>query len=289
MGRIMLFVATNIAVILTFSVVSSILGLNRYVTASGLDYQALLVFCLVWGMVASFVSLQMSRWAAKTFLRVKVIPADSPGEYGWLVNMVHAQAKQAGLPKMPEVGVYQSDDANAFATGPSKSRSLVAFSSGILRLMNKNELEGVSAHEISHIQNGDMVTMTLIQGVVNAFVMFFARIIAYFASRSVKEEFSGLVNFICIIVFQIVFGVLGELITSWFSRQREFRADAGSATLVGKESMKAALRALANAQQSKHGLPEGVAALGIRNKPMTGLMALRATHPPIEERIRRLG
>ncbi|MCB0322426.1 MAG: protease HtpX [Bdellovibrionales bacterium] len=286
-GRIFLFILTNILVITTFSIICSIFGIGDYVTASGgIDFAALLVFCLVWGMVASTISLWMSRWTAKRFLGVKVVDPNAPGEYDWLVAMVHSLAQRANLPAMPEVGVFASDDVNAFATGPTKKRSLVAFSSGLLRGMSRQEIEGVAAHEIAHIQNGDMVTMTLLQGVINAFVMFFARIAAHFASQSVREELSGVVWFVTVIVFQIVFGILGSLVTCWFSRRREFRADAGSAKLAGRGSMIAALKALQNVGEAE-AMPASMRALGIRESG-GGIRALWSTHPSLADRIKAL-
>jgi heat shock protein HtpX len=270
------------------SIVLSLLGVNGYLTAQGINYQALLVICLVWGFAGSFISLAMSRWMAKMAMGVRLV---DPGnvQLQWLVAMVHDLAKKAGLPAMPEVGVYESDDVNAFATGPTKSRSLVAFSSGILRAMNREQLEGVVGHELSHIANGDMVTMVLIQGVINAFVMFFARIVAFAASRSVDEKYSYVVHILTVIVCQIAFGILGSVVVCWFSRQREFRADAGSATLNGSQPMIAGLERLLSMQGrgAEGALPASMAALGISSKP-SGFLALLSTHPPLEVRIEAL-
>lgn len=287
-GRVFLFVLTNILVITTVSIIVNLLGIGSYMEAEGINYMALMVFCLIWGMVGSFISLALSRWMAKRLLKVQVIDLGSAGQHDWLVNMVHDLAKRANLPKMPEVGVYQSDDVNAFATGPSKSRSLVAFSTGILASMNRNEIEGVTAHEIAHIQNGDMVTMTLIQGIINAFVMFFARVVAHLISQSVREEFSYIAWIITVIVSQIVFGILGSLVTAWFSRKREFRADAGSASLAGTPQMVAALEALQKGVNMRHEqkMPASMAALGISSK--ASFAALWSTHPPLAKRIEAL-
>ena len=284
MGRFALFILTNILVIAAVSIIFSLLGFTGYVDAGGINYQALMVFCLIWGMVGSVISLLLSKKMAKWMLKVQVIPPEKAGELQYLVQMVHEFAKGAGLPKMPEVGVYQSDDVNAFATGPSKSNSLVAFSTGILRSMNQEELRGVAAHEVAHIQNGDMVTMTLIQGVINAFVMFFARIIAYAISNAVDERYATIVHFLSVIILQIAFGFLGLIVTSWFSRKREFRADAGSAKLAGANAMIAGLEALKRRSPTE-GLPDSMAALGINGGE---LRALFSTHPPLEQRIAAL-
>ena len=284
MGRIALFILTNILVIAAVSIIFSLLGFTGYVDAGGINYQALMVFCLIWGMVGSVISLLLSKKMAKWMLKVQVIPPEQAGELQYLVQMVHEFAKGAGLSKMPEVGVYPSDDVNAFATGPSKSNSLVAFSSGILRSMNQEELRGVAAHEVAHIQNGDMVTMTLIQGVINAFVMFFARIIAHAISNAVDERYATIVHFLSVIILQIAFGFLGLIVTSWFSRKREFRADAGSAKLAGANAMIAGLEALKRRSPTE-GLPDSMAALGISGG---AVKAMFSTHPPLDERIAAL-
>jgi heat shock protein HtpX len=287
-SRVFLFILTNILVITTVSIVLSVFGIDGYLTESGLDYGSLAVFCLIWGMVGSFISLAISRWTAKKFLKVQVVDPTSPREHDWLVNMVHSLAQRANLPAMPEVGVFASDDVNAFATGPTKSRSLVAFSSGLLQTMDREEVEGVAAHEIAHIQNGDMVTMTLLQGIVNAFAMFFARIVAYAVSQSVREELSGIVWFATRIFFDILFMILGSLVTAWFSRRREFRADAGSAKLAGRASMIKALEKLqADKAEHEQEMPASMAALGIRGKSK-GWKSAWATHPPLEKRIEAL-
>src|SRR5687768_14713684 len=231
--RIFLFLATNLAIVLTLSVVVSLLGLNQGITADGLDITALAMFCLFWGMAGSFISLQMSRWIAKRATGVQLIAGPTGNqELDWLYASVERLARQANLP-MPEVGVYESPEVNAFATGPSKSRSLVAVSSGLLRSMRHEEVEGVLAHEVAHIANGDMVTMTLIQGVVNAFSIFFSRVIANIVRQMVDERISHLVFFVATIVFDIIFSLLGMIVVAWFSRAREFRADEGGATIAG--------------------------------------------------------
>ncbi len=287
MKRIFLFLLTNILVLVTISLVINLLGVRPYITEAGIDYQSLMIFCLIWGMGGSLISLALSRWMAKMMMGVKLIkPGQSP-ESDQIYNMVAGISKAAGLPRTPEVGIYESPEVNAFATGPSKSRALVAFSSGLLRSMNREQIEGVAAHEIAHIQNGDMITMTLIQGVVNAFVMFFARIIAFAVSQSVKEEQRHLVHFLVTIVLDIALGILGSILVCWFSRQREFRADAGSARYVGRDKMISALDFLGRMRQ----FPEqhaSIATLKISGKRGSGWLSLFASHPPIEQRIKAL-
>lgn len=286
--RIFLFLLTNFVVVLTLSVVLNLLGVGNYVGPAGLDIQALAVFCLVWGMGGALISLQMSRWMAKRATGVKLVDGRSGNdELDWLHATVARLTQNANLP-MPEVGVYDSPEVNAFATGPSKSRSLVAVSSGLLRAMRREEVEGVLAHEVAHIANGDMVTMTLLQGVMNAFVMFLARIIAFaLASRGdSREERGGGSSFMVVFVLQMVLGLLGSMVTAWFSRQREFRADHGGATLAGKNQMIGALRRLAanhNLVDTRH---EALATAKISGAK--GWMALLSTHPPLEARIAAL-
>ena len=286
--RIFLFIVTNLAIVLTLSVVVSLLGLNQGITADGLNIGALAMFCLVWGMGASFISLQMSRWIAKRATGVQLIEGRTGRpELDSLYATVERLARQSNLP-MPEVGVYESPEVNAFATGPSKSRSLVAVSSGLLRSMRQEEVEGVLAHEVAHIANGDMVTMTLLQGVINAFVMFAARVIAHFMTRSGDDRGGngGGMYFLTVMVLQIVFGILGSLITSWFSRQREFRADRGGATLAGRDRMLAALRRLAANRELVDTRHEGLATMKINGAGRW--MVFFSTHPPIETRIAAL-
>ena len=286
--RIFLFIATNLAIVLTLSVVVSLLGLNQGITADGLNIGALAMFCLVWGMAGSFISLQMSRWIAKRATGVQLVEGRTGRpELDSLYAMVERLTRQANLP-MPEVGVYESPEVNAFATGPSKSRSLVAVSSGLLRSMRQEEVEGVLAHEVAHIANGDMVTMTLLQGVINAFVMFAARVIAHFMTRTGDDRggSGGGMYFLTVMVLQIVFGILGSLITSWFSRQREFRADHGGATLAGRDRMLAALRRLAANRELVDTRHEGLATMKINGAGRW--MVFFSTHPPIEVRIAAL-
>jgi heat shock protein HtpX len=289
--RLLLFFATNILVVVTISLVLNLLGIRGYLTAAGINYSALLGFCLVWGFGGAFISLALSRIMAKWMMGVEVVDENTPDpEIRWLVQTVHRLASDAGMFTMPEVGVYQSDELNAFATGPSQSRSLVAVSSGLLLRMTKDEIEGVLAHEVSHIVNGDMVTMTLIQGVVNAFVMFFARVIAFSISQAVHKDSRHVVNMIVTFVLEIALSVLGMIIVSYFSRQREFRADAGSSGLAGRQKMIAALTALGRNRDgfdSGDDRGEALATLKIAGRPK-GILSLFATHPPLEERIQRL-
>lgn len=293
--RIGLFLAVNILVVTTISIVLNVLGVKPYLTAQGINYSALMVFCLIWGFGGAFISLALSRVMAKWMMGVKIIPADTrDSELRELVQTVHELSRSAGLPKMPEVGVYESPEINAFATGPTKSRALVAVSSGLLQRMNPNEVRGVLAHEVAHVANGDMVTMTLIQGIVNAFVMFLARAIAYaltMAKGGDQEESSqgpGLAYYATQIVLEIGFMILGSMVVAWFSRYREFRADAGGARLAGKESMIQALEKLQrNFDEVDPSGQPAVQAMKISSRP-GGLMRLFSTHPPLELRIERL-
>jgi len=284
--RIVLFLITNLAIVLTLSVILSLLGVGNYVTPYGLDLEALAIFSLVWGMGGAFISLQMSRFIAKRATGVRLVDGRSGNpDADWVYAAVEKLTQQAALP-MPEVGIYESPEVNAFATGPSKSRSLVAVSSGLLRSMRKDEVEGVLAHEISHIGNGDMVTMTLLQGVINAFVMFFARVIAFAISRGGDSRSSAGSNFMVVMVLQIVLGILGSLVTAWFSRQREFRADRGAAVLAGKDRMIAALQRLAGNRELVDTSHQGLATLKINGT--RGWMVFFSTHPPLEARIAAL-
>lgn len=295
MKRVLLFVATNILVVLTVSIVLSLLGIGNYRIAGGrLDYSGLMLFCLVWGTVGSFISLQLSRFMAKRAMGVQLVDGRSGHEEAdWVYRTVERLATQAQLP-MPEVGIYDSPEVNAFATGPSKSRSLVAVSSGLLRGMRRDEVEGVLAHEMSHIKNGDMVTMTLIQGVVNAFVMFASIVIANIVRNMLqgnRDERGGgggaMVEFMVRMVLQVAFGFLGMFVVAWFSRAREFRADAGAATLSGRDKMIAALRRLQATQERLDPAHAELATMKISGGTGSWL-ALRSTHPPLEARIAAL-
>jgi heat shock protein HtpX len=286
--RIFLLILTNLAVVAVLTIVLGVLGIGRYVGPGGLNLGALAVFCLFWGMGGAFISLLISRWIAKRAMGVRLVDGRTgQEELDWLYRTVERLTQQAHLP-MAEVGFYESAEVNAFATGPSRSRSLVAVSSGLLRGMRRDEVEGVLAHEVAHIGNGDMVTMTLLQGVINAFVMFLARVVAFaIAARgNSRDDRSPMLEYMVVIVLQIVFGILGSLITSWYSRQREFRADHGGATLAGRDRMIAALRRLAaNRELVETAHPE-LATLKISGAP--GWMALFSTHPPLEARIAAL-
>ncbi len=292
MKRIFLFAVVNLLVVVTISTVLNLLNVQPYLSAYGLNYSQLMIFCLIWGMGGAFISLALSRKMAKWMMGVQIINAEQARgtEEIWLLNTVHRLAQSASLPKMPEVGVYDSPELNAFATGPTRARSLVAVSSGLLQRMNRDEVEGVLAHEVSHIANGDMVTMTLVQGVINAFVMFFARIIAFAISQGVKEESRHMVNFMVTFVLEIALSILGFLVVAAFSRWREFRADAGGAGLAGREKMISALQALQQNLQIKHSDEEdhpAIATLQIFGK-QGGFLALMSTHPPLEVRIQKL-
>ena len=287
MKRIFLFMATNIAIMITLSIVLSLLGFTGYLRADGLDYAGLMMFSLVWGMGGAFISLAMSRWMAKTAMGVQLVDGRTGhADLDWLYQTVEQQTRKVGLP-MPEVGVYDSPEVNAFATGPSKSRSLVAVSSGLLRSMQRDEVAGVLAHEVSHISNGDMVTMTLIQGVVNAFSIFFSRVIANIIRQLVDERISHLVFFVATIVFDIVFSMLGMMVVAWFSRAREFRADAGGAAIAGRGNMIAALQRLQQNQALVDTTQPQLATMKISGGK-AGFMALISTHPPLEVRIAEL-
>jgi heat shock protein HtpX len=287
--RVFLFILVNILVVTTISIVLSVLGVRPYLTQNGIDYNSLMIFCLVWGFGGAFISLSLSRIMAKWMMGVKVIdPNQASGpELTRLVNTVHRLAASAGIQKMPEVGYYESDEVNAFATGPTKNRALVAVSTGLLRRMEWENVEGVLGHEVAHISNGDMVTMTLIQGVINSFVMFFARIIAYAISLNVREENQHTVRFVVTIVLDILLSLLGAMVVAYFSRIREFRADKGGAQLAGHGKMIGALSALRRATETVEDSHPSYAALKINSRP-GGLMALLSSHPPLEERISRL-
>jgi len=291
MKRILLFVLTNIAVMVTLSIAWSVLS-NFLPILRVTGWGVMMVFCLLWGMGGSFISLQISRWIAKRSMGVQLLDgASGITELDWVHETVTRLARQAGLPQ-PEIGYYESDEVNAFATGPSKSRSLVAVSTGILRTMDKRELEGVLAHEVTHIANGDMVTMALLQGIVNAFVMFFARVIAFGIRQGMRDEngresaLAGIVEFFVIIALQIVFGVLGSLVTTWFSRQREYRADAGSADLSGRDKMIAALRKLQTYHEAVDTSDKAFASMKIAGSK--SWMQMFSTHPDLDDRIKAL-
>ncbi|MGE8723191.1 protease HtpX [Leptospira terpstrae] len=284
--RIGFFLLTNILIMTTISIVTTLLGSMGFsIRAYGLDLTQLIVFCLMWGMAGSFISLLLSKVMAKWTMGVKVIdPKQASAPEMDVYRRVQSLAQRAHLP-MPEVGIYESPEVNAFATGPSKSSALVAVSTGLLNRMNAQELEGVLAHELSHVANGDMVTLTLIQGVVNSFAMFFSRIIAYIASNAVKEEMAHIVRIVVTIALDIVFSILGSMAVAYFSRKREFRADAGGAKLAGRESMISALESLRKmVEMPEDPRGEALASLKISSNK-GGFLSLFATHPALEERI----
>lgn len=288
--RLLLFLATNILVILTINIVLTVLGVGRYLTGSGLDYTQLLIFCSIWGMVGSFISLSISKFMAKKAMGVKIIdPMTSNQTERFLLDAVHSMARQAGLQTMPEVGYYQSNDLNAFATGPSRNNSLVAVSTGLMQSMNEQQVRGVLGHEVAHIANGDMVTMTLIQGVVNAFTMFLARVVSYSLIVLDRDEgeggFSVMGYYLLTIVFDIIFSILGSIIVAYFSRIREFKADKGGAQLAGTSNMIAALEGLGRQVTGNETRGKELATLMINRG---GFLSLFSTHPSLESRIAKL-
>ena len=273
---------TNVLVMVTVSVIVNVLGLGHYITPYGINWVSLAAFCGIWGMTGAFISLALSRFIAKKAMGVQVIDSNLSHP---LVMMVDLLRQRAGLP-MPEVGIYDSPEMNAFATGPTKKRSLIAVSSGLLNKMNKDEIEGVLAHEISHIANGDMITMTLIAGVVNSFAMFLSRVISYFVSLSVKEDIAYIVRFALTIALDILFSILGSIIVAFFSRSREFKADMGAATIAGKDKMIAALE---NLQRNFEPIDRRAASLDtLKISGKSGFLALFSTHPALEKRIEML-
>jgi heat shock protein HtpX len=287
MKRVLLFIVTNLAVILILSIVLRVLGVDRILDAQGvgLNLNSLLVFAAVFGMGGAFVSLALSKWTARRLTGARVISAPRSAEETWLVSTVKRQADRAGI-GMPDVAVYDSPDVNAFATGMRRNRSLVAISTGLLRAMSRDEVEGVLGHEISHVTNGDMVTLALIQGVVNTFVIFLSRVAGHLIDRVVfrTERGHGPAFFVTTLLAQLVFGILASVIVMWFSRRREFRADTGSAALEGREKMIAALKRLQKAANPQP-LPDQMAAFGISGSSRSGIRKLFMTHPPLEERI----
>lgn len=286
MKRVFLFLATNLAVVLVMSVVLSLLGVNSYLTANGINFSTLMVFSLVVGFTGAIFSLLISKPMAKWSTGARVIDTPSNSTELWLVNTVKSLSERAGI-GMPEVAVYEGA-ANAFATGAFKDSALVAVSTGLLESMNREEVEAVLGHEVSHVANGDMVTMALIQGVVNTFVIFLARVVGYAIDKALfknNDDRPGIGYMLTIFACEIVFGVLASIIVCWFSRQREFRADAGSARLMGNgQPMINALSRLGGLEPGE--LPKSMAASGISDK--AGIAALFSTHPPMEERIAAL-
>jgi len=288
MKRILYFLATNLAIMLVLSVTMRILGVEPYLNANGLDLKNLLAFAAIMGFGGAFISLAMSKWSAKRMSGAVVIEqAKTPTEI-WLLKTVRAQADMVGI-KMPEVAIFDSPEVNAFATGMTKNSSLVAVSTGLLNKMSQDEAEAVLAHEVSHISNGDMVTLTLIQGVVNTFVMFLSRVIGYAVDKVIfkTEKGTGPAFFVTMIVAELVLGVLASMIVMWFSRQREFRADAGAAKLSSSKKMIAALERL-QAEHSPSALPKQMVASGISGGGAGGFKRLFSSHPDLSERIAAL-
>ena len=287
MKRIFLFILTNLAVLVVISITLRLLGVDRWVTETGaIDFNALLILSAVIGFSGSLISLAMSKWSAKRMVGAQVIENPSDPTERWLVDTVKRQAISAGI-GMPEVAIYAAPDLNAFATGWNRNDALVAVSTGLLRNMTREEAEAVLAHEISHVANGDMVTLALIQGVVNTFVIFFAKLFGYFVDRVIlkNDRGHGIGMIVAEIVAQLVLGVLASTIVMWFSRQREFRADAGGASLAGRQKMISALERL-KVNHEQTALPEKIAAFGISGG--RGFAKLFMTHPPLDERIEAL-
>ena len=287
MKRTVLFLATNLAIVLVLSFTARLLGIEPYLQDGGLSLTSLLAFTAIMGMGGAFISLAISKWSAKRAVGAQVIESPRTPEEIWLVSTVQRQAEAAGI-GMPEVAIYDSPEVNAFATGMNKNNALVAVSSGLLRSMSRDEAEAVLGHEVSHVANGDMVTLALIQGVVNTFVMFLSRVIGHLVDRVVfkTERGHGPAFFVTMIVAEMVLGILASMIVMWFSRQREFRADNGGATLAGRQKMIAALQRLGNLHPAP--LPDKMAAFGIAGGMGGGLKRLFMTHPPLEERIAAL-
>ena len=289
MKRILLFLATNLAIIFILNITLHLLGVDRILNAqgTGLNYNALLIFAAVFGMGGAFISLAMSKWTAKRFTGAQVIERPANEDQRWLVETVQRLARAAGI-GMPEVAIYEAADVNAFATGMSRDKALVAVSSGLLHAMSRDEAEAVLGHEVSHVANGDMVTLALIQGVVNTFVIFLSRVIGDIIDRAVfkNERGHGPAFWIISIVAELVLGILASTIVFWFSRRREFRADAGGARLAGRDKMIAALERLAGLHSQP--LPDQMAAFGITGSIGQGMRRLFMTHPPLSERIAAL-
>lgn len=287
MKRILLFLATNLAIVLMLSVSMSLLGVEPYLNAHGLNLTSLLIFAGVMGFGGSFISLAISKWMAKKTLGVRVISAPASPSERWLAETVRRYAQRSGI-EMPEVGVYDSPEVNAFATGMNRNKALIAVSTGLLQQMTREEAEAVLGHEVAHVANGDMVTLALIQGVVNTFVLFLSRVVGHLVDRIVfrTENGQGPAFWVTVVIADLILGILASLIVMWFSRQREFRADAGGADLAGRRSMIAALLRLSRLQSTP--LPDRMAAMGIAGGNPQGWRRLFMTHPPLSERIAAL-
>ena len=289
MKRWILFLATNLAVLLVLAFALRVLGLDWLLYQNGIDFWPLLIFSFVFGMGGAFISLRISKWTAKRWMGLTVIDEPRNNTEIWLVNTVQNYARAANI-AMPEVAIYDSPEPNAFATGPSRNNSLVAVSTGLLRAMKPEHASAVLGHEVSHVANGDMVTLTLIQGVLNTFVIFLSRVIGYVVDRALHRDGEGgygMGYFVTVIVTQILLGILASMVVSWYSRRREYRADAGGAYLAGRANMIGALEALQRSLEPEH-MPEQLAAMGISGVRKGGLRMLFASHPPIEDRIAAL-
>jgi len=288
MRRIGIFLVTNLAVLVTLSAAAHLLGVDRFITAQGMNFTGLLGFAVVFGFGGAFISLFMSKWTARMAVGARVIETPANATERWLIDTVRRQAERAGI-GMPEVAVYEAEDINAFATGWNRNAALVAVSTGLLQQMSADEAEAVLGHEVAHIANGDMVTLTLIQGVLNTFVIVIARVVGWFIDRVVfkQEEGPGPAYYVTFFVLEIILGILASVVVAWFSRQREFRADQGGATLAGREKMIAALERL-QAAQIPAKLPERVAAFGISGNGRGSWLRYFASHPPLEARIAAL-
>jgi len=290
MKRVFLYVVTNLAIVVVLGIVLRLLGVDQYFEAhgGGLNLPALLAFAAVFGFGGSFISLLISKWTARHMTGARVIEQPRDATEAWLVETVRRQARQAGI-GMPEVAIYDAPDVNAFATGASRNRSMVAVSTGLLRHMSEDEAEAVLGHEVSHIANGDMVTLALIQGVVNTFVIFLSRVIGHLVDRVIfkTERGHGPAFWVTAIVAELLLGILASVIVMWFSRRREFRADAGGAALAGRHKMIAALQRLQASAGQTH-LPDQMAAFGIAGAMGHGLRRLFMSHPPLGERIAAL-
>ena len=288
MKRIFYFLATNLGIVLVLSVTMRLLGVETFLNANGLNLNSLLIFAAVMGFGGAFISLAISKWSAKQMSGAVTIENPKTPDEIWLMNIVKNQSQVVGI-QMPEVAIFNSPVVNAFATGMSRNSSLVAVSSGLLEMMTKDEAEAVIGHEISHIANGDMVTLTLIQGVVNTFVLFFSRVIGYTVDKVIfkTRQGTGPAFFITMIISELLLGVLASIVVMWFSRQREYRADIGGGQLAGNQKMIAALQRL-KSQYESSALPKSIAALGISGEQGMGLKELFSTHPSLDNRIARL-
>ena len=289
MKRVFLFLITNLAIVFVLAVALQVLGLEWLLFQYGIDFWPLLAFSFIFGMGGAFISLRISKWTAKRWMGLAVIDEPRNNTEIWLVNTVQNYARAANI-AMPEVAIYDSPEPNAFATGPSRNNSLVAVSTGLLRAMKPDQASAVLGHEVSHVANGDMVTLTLLQGVLNTFVIFLSRVIGYVVDRALHRDGEGgygMGYFVTVIVTQLLLGILASMVVSWYSRRREYRADAGGAYLAGRANMIGALEALQRSVEPEH-MPEQLEAMGISGVRKGGLRRLFASHPPIEDRIAAL-